>query len=88
MPSNESVFARWLDAEKEPPAVDPAAELWKWITRWKKPTITARNICQYGPRPRDLESVLSLTDALIRQKRLTPIKTRYAHMREFYIIRK
>jgi hypothetical protein len=84
MPNNESVFARWLDPEKEPPAVDPAIKLLEWLTfKWSRPTITATDLYQYGPNAlRDRKSVMNLTGVLVSQGRLIPIKKRRHDSRE------
>jgi hypothetical protein len=91
MSTNESVsvFARWLDAEKEPPAIDPSLELYKWLVyRWAKPTVTAINIRQFGPYSlRDRDSVMKLTEALTRQGKLIPVKTNRADAREWHVVR-
>ena len=78
--SRVSVFARYIDSpEQEPtPASTPlaAGRLLGWIqNNWKKPTITTRNICQYGPRPiRDRESAIRTAEVLVRHGWLTPMK--------------
>jgi hypothetical protein len=89
MPTHESVFAKYLDPEKEPPEVDPANELLQWLVyRWARPTVTVRNICQFGPRAiRDRESALSLAEALVRTGRLIPVQTHRVDKREWCIIR-
>lgn len=73
-----SVFSKYIDdLEKEPNEVDPAAELLKWLTfKWGKPTVSARDICQFGPRAtKDLKSVLGLTEILMQRGILVPIPT-------------
>jgi hypothetical protein len=89
MPSSESVFARWLDPEKEIPEVDPAIKLYEWLVyRWAKPTVTAINIRQFGPNAlRDRDSVTKLTETLMRQGKLIPIKTNRADAREWHVVR-
>ena len=89
MPS-ESIFAKFItDLEKEPTEVDPAIKLLEWLTyHWTKPTVTVRNICQFGPRPnRDLESVLGLTEILVQRGKLIPIKTPRHDSREWHVVR-
>jgi hypothetical protein len=90
MPSNnESVFAQWLDPEKKIPEVDPANELLEWLVyRWAKPTVTAINIRQFGPRPiRDRDSVMKLTEILVQRGKLIPIKTHRADKFEWHVVR-
>jgi hypothetical protein len=89
MPANESIFSKFIDLEEEPPKVDPAGELLKWLTfRWNKPTVQARDICQFGPRPRDVQSVLGLTEILMQRGSLIPLKTpSRQNIREWYIVR-
>jgi hypothetical protein len=57
---------------------DPAQRLLDWlINRWTEPTITARNVCQFGPRPyRKLKDVINSAEILTRQGWLVPTKTR------------
>jgi hypothetical protein len=89
MPASESIFAKYLDPEKGPPEVDPANELLQWLVyRWARPTVTVRNICQFGPRAiRDRESALNLAEALVRLGKLIPVQTHRADKREWCIIR-
>jgi hypothetical protein len=89
MPS-ESVFAKYLDPEKEIPAVDPAIKLLEWLTyRWNGPTITLRDICWRGPGflQNDRESALNLAKVLTQRGNLIPVATHRADKREWRIIR-
>jgi hypothetical protein len=89
--SSESVFSKYIDdLENEPPKVDPAAELLRWLTaKWTKPTVSAREICQFGPRAtKDLKSVLGLTEILMQRGILIPIPTpNRQNIRQWCIVR-
>jgi hypothetical protein len=64
--------------EPTPPATPLAAgRLLDWLqNHWTQPTISTRNICQYGPRPiRDRESATKTAEALVRHGWLVPMKT-------------
>jgi hypothetical protein len=90
MSNSESVFARWLDPEKEPPKVDPAIKLLEWLTyRWAKPTVTVRDICRCGPGfiQNDRETTLNLTKDLQLRGHLIPVPTHRADRREWRVIR-
>ena len=81
MPANESVFARWLDPEKELVAPDPSIKLLEWLTyRWAKPTVTLRDICWRGPGflQNDRESALNLLKVLTQRGNLIPVATHRA----------
>jgi hypothetical protein len=90
MPASESIFAKYLDLEKEPPEVDPAVKLLEWITyKWNGATITGRDIYRHGPHflRDDREGALSLAKVLTQRGNLIPTKTRQHNMREWHIIR-
>jgi hypothetical protein len=92
MSTNESVsvFARWLDPEKEPIEFDPAVKLLEWITlRWHGATITLRDIYHQGPGflQNDRESALRLAEALVARGRLVSLKPRRRDAHEWHIIR-
>jgi hypothetical protein len=90
MPANESVFAKYLDPEKEIPAVDPAVKLLEWLVyRWNGATITLRDIYHQGPGflQNDRESALRLAEALVARGRLVSLKPRRRDAREWHIIR-
>jgi hypothetical protein len=57
--------------------------------KWTKPTIQAREICQFGPRAtKDLKSVLGLTEILMQRGMLIPIPTpNRQNIRQWYIVR-
>ena len=72
--SNGKYFERLAKGRPAPePAREPtplaAGRLLEWLQKWPQPTICAKTIYQYGPRPnRDKESVLKLT-AILEQGR-------------------
>jgi hypothetical protein len=71
------------------PDKDPAQRLLDWLQRWNKPTVSMRQICQFGPRPiRDRKSVISATEVLVKTNWLIPIKTTRRDTREWEITRK
>ena len=79
----QSFFARYIDEVRPqvapaPPAIPLAAgRLLHWLkNNWKEPTVTTRNICQYGPRPnRDRDSVIKMAEVLEKRGFLVPMKT-------------
>ena len=74
---------------EEKAKVDPAQKLLDWLQHWAKPTVTAREICVYGPNPiRDRESAINSAEILVKNGWLVPIKTRRHDMREWQIVRK
>jgi hypothetical protein len=64
-------------------------KLLDWIVNhWAKDTVTAREICIYGPNAtRDKKTTLRLVEILVEQGWLAPIETRRRDMREWKIIR-
>ena len=77
-----SFFAQFIDGPEksraEAPAPVPlaAGRLLHWLTNnWKEPVISTRNICQFGPRPRDKESALRLADILEKRGWLVRMTT-------------
>jgi hypothetical protein len=54
-----------------------------------KPTVSARDICIYGPHSiRDRESAIDSAEILVKNGWLVPIKTRRHDIREWQIVRK
>jgi hypothetical protein len=89
-----SLFER-LDRGRPPPIdktpVKPhasAQRLLDWLQHWSKPTIRARDICIYGPRPRNRESAISSAEVLVRHGWLVPTKTRRYDSLEWQIVRR
>ena len=57
------------------PAPLAAGRLLDWLQKWPHPTIRAKTLYQFGPRPnRDKESALKLTAILERQGYLVPMR--------------
>src|SRR5262245_17430737 len=88
-----SLFER-LDKGRPPPTkkaqeLSPAQKLLDWLQHWAKPTVSARDICIYGPNAiRDRESAITSAEILVKHGWLVPIKTRRYDMREWQIVRK
>jgi hypothetical protein len=93
---NTSVFMQYiaesLKEERTPPTTKaqkhPAQKLLDWLQHWTKPTVRARDICIYGPRPRDRESAINSAEVLARNGWLIPTQTRRHDSREWQIVRK
>jgi hypothetical protein len=74
---------------KQPHKDDPAQRLLDWLQRWSRPTVRARDICQYGPHAnRKLECVVSSAEVLVKNGWLTPIKANRHDTHEWRIVRK
>ena len=73
-------------AQKPP----PAQKLLDWLQRWTKPTLSARDICIYGPNSiRAWESAIDSAEILVKKKGwLVPLTTRRHDMRAWQIVRK
>ena len=68
---------------------EPAQLLLDWLQRWGKPTITARDIRIYGPRPiRDREVALSSAKVLARDGWLIPLRTHQHDVYKWQIVRR
>jgi hypothetical protein len=94
-----SFFARYIDnpAEKERLELEKiricketSEKLRNWlVNHWAKPTVTARDICIYGPNSiRDGKTALRLAEILVEQGWLVPLKTRRRDMHEWQIVPK
>jgi len=68
--------------------IQRAQKLLDWLQHWAKPTIRARDICIYGPRPRDRESAIDSAKFLAEQGWLVPNKTRRYDSQEWQIVRR
>ena len=67
----------------------PAQKLLDWLQHWTKPTVSACDICIYGPNSiRDRQSATDSAEILVKNGWLVPIKTRRHDMREWQIVRK
>jgi hypothetical protein len=68
--------------------VSPAQKLLDWLQRWPKPSLSMRDICIYGPRPRNRENAISSAEILVKHGWLVPSKTRRYDSREWQIVRR
>jgi len=67
----------------------PAQKLLDWLQHWTKPTVSARDICIYGPNSlRDRRSAIDAAEILVKTGWLIPNKTRRHDMHEWQIVRK
>jgi hypothetical protein len=91
-----SLFER-LDKGRPPPPtekghrdVTPTEKLLDWIMNyWTEDTLTARDICCYGPNPtRDRERAINSAEILVKRGWLAPIKAHRRDSREWQIVRK
>jgi hypothetical protein len=74
---------------KKAQKTSPAQKLLDWLQHWTKPTVSARDICIYGPNAiRDRESAIDSAEILVKNGWLVPIKTRRHDMHEWQILRK
>jgi hypothetical protein len=87
-----SLFDR-LDEGRPPPTKktqepSSAQKLLDWLQRWDKPVVRVREICIYGPRPRDRKSAIDAARILVEQGWLVPLKPHRYDSREWQIVRK
>jgi hypothetical protein len=81
--------SRPAEAVTKAPHKDPAQQLLDWLQHWAKPTVSARDICIYGPNSiRDRESAVNSAEILVKHGWLIPNKTRRHDMREWQIVRR
>jgi hypothetical protein len=68
----------------------PTEKLLDWlVNHWTKSTVTARDICIYGPHSsRDVKTALRLAQILVEQGWLIPLKARRRNMHEWQIVPK
>jgi hypothetical protein len=73
------------ELESERPRVPPSAQrLLCWIQQgWGKPVVSLRDICAFGPRPKDRQITLDLIKILVRQGWLVPMKA-WRHDRQVW----
>ena len=76
------------EASKQARKLLPAQKLLDWLQHWNKPTIRARDICIYGPRPRDRERAINSAAILVEHGWLTPVQPCRHDSYEWQIIRK
>src|SRR5262245_32131520 len=66
-----------------------AQKLLDWLQHWTKPTVSARDICIYGPNSlRDRRSAIDAAEILVKTGWLMPNKTRRHDMHEWQIVQK
>jgi hypothetical protein len=97
MAAMASLFER-LDKMRPPPVEEaskqarkllPAQKLLDWLQHWTEPTVSARDICIYGPNSiRDRKSAIDSAEILVKNGWLVPIKTRRHDMHEWQVVRK
>jgi hypothetical protein len=64
-------------AKPAPTKQDHAQKLLDWLQRWPKPTVSTKNICQFGPYPlRNGESALRSAQVLAAHGWLIPLAAR------------
>jgi hypothetical protein len=67
----------------------PAQKLLDWLQHWAKPTVSARDICIYGPNSiRAWKSAIASAEILAKEGWLVPIQTRRRDMHQWLIVRK
>jgi hypothetical protein len=76
------------EGAKRPQKIQHAQRLLDWLQHWTEPTIRARDIRIYGPRPRDRESAIDSAKILVEHGWLVPNKTRRYDSQEWQIVRK
>jgi hypothetical protein len=76
------------EAIKQPQKIQRAQKLLDWLQHWGEPTICARDLCVYGPRPRDRESAIDSAKFLAEQGWLSPIQTHRYDRHAWRIVRK
>ena len=69
--------------------VSPTQRLLDWLQTWNKPTICAREILMYGPRPtRNQKDADAATKVLQKYGWLVPLETNQRNWRQWQIVRK
>lgn len=69
--------------------IQHAQKLLDWLQHARtRPTISARDIYTYGPRPRDRESAIDLAKSLVEHGWLIPIQTHRYDRYEWQVVRK
>src|SRR5262245_50678430 len=67
----------------------PDQKLLDWLQHWSKPTVSARDICIYGPNSiRHRERAIDSAEILVKHGWLIPNKTPRRDMHEWQIVRK
>jgi hypothetical protein len=66
-----------------------AQKLLDWLQNWTKPTVSARDICIYGPNSvRNREIAIDSAEILVKHGWLVPIKTHQRNMHEWQVVRR
>jgi hypothetical protein len=74
---------------ERPQNIRHAQKLLDWLQHWGEPTISAREICIYGPRPiRKREKAGNAAEILVRNGWLVPLQTRRCDMEAWQIVRR
>lgn len=96
---NESVFTEAIrdtlpktQPEATPPADIkslPVGRLLNWILNyWEEPTITVRNICQFGPRSsKTAKEAVGTAEILVKQGWLVPVQADRIDQKRWLIVR-
>ena len=77
--------------ERAPPTKQEnssAQKLLDWLQHWDEPTVRARDLQIYGPRPRDRESVIRSAEMLVKYGWLVPMKTHRYDALKWQVIRR
>jgi hypothetical protein len=63
--------------------------LLNWLQRWRKPTVSIRDIRIYGPTSiRNRESAINSVEVLVKHGWLVPTETRRRDWRHWQVVRK
>src|SRR5262249_55087277 len=69
--------------------LEDAQKLLDWLMRWSKDTITARQICIYGPNSlRNQKRALNAAEKLVKNGWLIPLPARKYHHYVWQIVRR
>ena len=88
---SESVFSRYINRSKGRPPTpinQHAQKLLDWLQHWTEPTIRARDINTYGPRPRNRKNTINSTNILVEKGWLNRLPTHRYDSRKWQIVRK
>src|SRR5262245_44747288 len=68
---------------------EPAQLLLNWLQRWRRPTLSIRDVRIYGPRSiRDRESAISSIEILASHGWLAPLQNRQRNWHQWQVVRK
>jgi hypothetical protein len=74
-------------AKQQPQVIQHAQRMLDWLQHWDEPTISAKKLCMYGPRPRDRKSMVDSAKLLTEQGWLLPLKTSRYDALKWQIVR-